>query len=67
MKKGPAPTTYRTPSQGGREIRARVSAEEYARVEVRARAAGMEVPEFVRMMALSVPVPGHLVTIQEST
>lgn len=52
MPRGPDPTTRRSPTQGGRELRARVSAEEYARVQAAADGYGMTVPAYVRGMVL---------------
>lgn len=47
MTRGPTPTTRRSPGQGGREIRARVSREEFAAIRERAEAAGLSVPAYV--------------------
>ena len=52
MSRGTKPTTRRSPTQGGRELRARVSAEEYARVQAAADGYGMTVPAYVRGMVL---------------
>lgn len=52
MPRGPDPTTRRSPTQGGRELRARVSGEEYARVQAAAEAERMTVPAYVRGMVL---------------
>lgn len=52
MPRGPDPTTRRSPTQGGRELRARVSAEEYARVQAAAEAERMTVPAYVRGVVL---------------
>ena len=52
MPRGVKPTTRRSPTQGGKELRARVSAEEYARVKAAADADGLTVPAHVRRMAL---------------
>ena len=52
MPRGPDPTTRRSPTQGGRELRARVSAEEYARVQAAAEAERMTVPAYVRAAVL---------------
>ena len=46
-RRGPTPTTRRSPGQGGREIRARVSREEFAAIRERAEAAGLSVPAYV--------------------
>ena len=52
MPRGPDPTTRRSPTQGGRELRARVSGEEYARVQAAAEAERMTVPAYVRGVVL---------------
>lgn len=52
MSRGVKPTTRRSPTQGGRELRARVSAEEYARVQAAAEAERMTVPAYVRRLVL---------------
>lgn len=53
MKRGPKPTTLRGRAAGGVEVRAWVSAEEYARVSRAARAMGKGVSEYVRDAALA--------------
>jgi hypothetical protein len=52
MPRGPTPTTFRGRRQGGRELRTWVSAAEYARVEARAKEAGVDLGDFVRDLAL---------------
>lgn len=53
------PTTLRSPSTGGREIRARVSAEEHAAIDREAAARGVTVPELVRELVLAAALAEH--------
>jgi hypothetical protein len=52
VSRGTKPTTRRSPTQGGRELRARVSAEEYRQVQAAAEAEGVTVPAYVRAVVL---------------
>lgn len=67
MSKGPDPTTRRSPAQGGRELRARVSAEEYARVQAAADGYGMTVPAYVRGMVLGARYRDLLPAVMAAT
>lgn len=51
-RRGPAPTNGRSPGQGGKEIRARVSLEEFAAIRARAEAAGLSVPAYVLQVVM---------------
>lgn len=51
--RGPTPTTGRSPGQGGKELRARVSAAEYAEVQARAAALGLTVSAYVLRRVLA--------------
>lgn len=50
MSRGPQPTTRRGRAAGARQLRAWVSAEEYARWEAAARAAGLTLGDYVRSL-----------------
>lgn len=56
MKRGPTPTTGRSPGQGGKEIRARVSRQEFAAIRARAEAVGLSVPAYVLWCVLDATV-----------
>lgn len=67
MSRGVKPTTHRSPTRGGRELRARVSAGEYARVEAAAAAVQMTVPAYVRSRVLGARYQDHLPAVMAAT
>ena len=59
MTRGPKPTTRRGRKAGARELRAWLSADEYARWIVAAKAAGMTLGDFVRSKTPPATLPEH--------
>ncbi len=57
MPPGRPRTTCRSRNAGGKELRTWVSAAEYARVEARAKEAGVDLGDFVRDLALHGVLP----------
>lgn len=56
MTRGPKPTTLRGRAAGARELRAWVSADEYARWTTAAERAGMSLGDYLRSLTPDVPV-----------
>lgn len=67
MSRGVKPTTRRSPTQGGREVHVRLSAEEYARLKATAEAEGVTVPAYVRGMVLGGRYRDHLPAVMAAT